>query len=408
MHKGGAIGGAPMSMLQISERLDPATYTPKVIFSQPGPMIDLARRAGVATGVLPMTGAFMYGAQVPLGPRTLLPALAAFRGTVAGARTLLRSERPDLVHLNTSALLPLGFAAEREGIPVVWHVREVVNPGTTVGRWLAGRIFSTADHVIAASGYAAAGLPEGNPEGKKVSVIHNAVDTVHFDPDRVNGAETRSRLGIDASAVVVGILGSVQDVKGHFVLAAAAKRLLAKRPDMVFMVVGGGAPEGYRKTWKGRLKTALGVAMDNEHRLRRMIDRDGTGQNFRFCGYQADVAPFVAAMDVVVSPNLAPEGFGRPLIEGMAMARPVVASDIGPSREILGDDTAMFSPPGDIDKLARAIDWLASDRDTAKRMGKTGRKRALESFGIDDHVRAVSRVYERVLGVGEPSRVPIV
>jgi len=378
-------------------------------------MIDLAHRSGIATGVLPMTGAFMYGAQVPLRPRTLLPALVAFRDTVAGARALLRSQRPELVHLNTSALLPLGVAAQREGIPIVWHVREVVNPGTMVGRWLAGRISQMADHVIAASGYVATGLPAGdpagnpvgNPVGNKVSVIHNAVDTAHFDSDRLNGADTRSNLGIDESAVVVGILGSVQDVKGHFVLAAAAKRLVARHPDMVFMVVGGGAPEGYRRTWKGRVKTALGVAMDNEHKLRRMIDRDGTGQNFRFCGYQADVAPFLAAMDVVVSPNLAPEGFGRPLIEGMAMARPVVASDVGPSREILGEGTGMFSPPGDIDKLAQAIGELAADRDLAKRMGKSGRKRALESFGIDDHVRAVSKVYERVLGGGEPSRIPV-
>jgi glycosyltransferase involved in cell wall biosynthesis len=400
MHKGGAIGGAPMSLLQIAERLDPATFAPKIIFSQPGPMIDLAQRAGVDTGVLPMTGAFMYGAQVPFRPRTLLPTLAAFRGTVAGARALLRSQRPDLVHLNTSALLPLGVAAEREGIPIVWHVREVVNPGTMVGRWLAGRISQMADHVIAASEYAAGGLPEG----ENLTVIHNAVDTAHFDPDRLQGAETRSRLGIDASAVVVGILGSVQDVKGHFVLAGAAKHLVDRHPNLVFMVVGGGAPEGYGKTWKGRLKTALGVATDNEHRLRRVIDRDGTGQNFRFCGYQADVAPFVAAMDVVVSPNLAPEGFGRPLIEGMAMARPVVASDVGPSREILGDGTGMFCPPGDIDKLARAIDRLASDRDLAGRMGKSGRKRAVEGFGIDDHVRAVTRVYEQVLGVGDQSR----
>ena len=401
MHKGGAIGGAPMSLLQIAERLDRANYTPKIIFSQPGPMIDLARRAGIATGVLPMTGAFMYGAQVPLGSRTLVPALAGFRGTVAGARALLRSQRPDLVHLNTAALLPLAVAAKKEGIPVIWHVREVVNPGTMVGRWLAGQIFNMADHVIATSGYAASGLPAGD----KVSVIHNAVDTAHFDPDRVHGAETRSRLGIGESAVVVGILGSVQDVKGHFMLAKAAKRLLVKHPDMVFIVVGGGTPEGYRKTWKGRLKTTLGVAMDNEHRLRRMIDRDGIGQNFRFCGYQADVAPFVAAMDVVVSPNLAPEGFGRPLIEGMAMARPVVASDIGPSREILGDGTGEFCPPGDIDKLARAIDRLASDRDLAKDMGKTGRRRALESFGIDGHIRAVSEIYERVLDVDDLSHV---
>ncbi len=404
MHRGGGIGGAPVSLLQLAARLDPDDYTAKIIFSEPGAMIDLADRAGVATGLLPMRGAFLYGAQVPIRPRRLLPALAGFRGTVAGASTLLRAERPDLVHLNTAGLLPLGVAARREGVRIVWHIREVVNPGTAVGRWLAGRIFQMADQVVAASEYVASGLPSGD----KVSVVYNAVDSSHFDPDRVDGTEVRSRLGIDESAVVVGILGSVQNVKGHFVLVDAARKMLSKNPNMVFMVVGGGASEGYRQSWRGRLKSTLGMPRDNEERLRRVVGHDGTSQNFRFCGYQADVAPFVAAMDVVASPNLAPEGFGRPLIEAMAMARPVVASDIGPSREILGDGTSVFCDPGDADKLVQALDRLASDPALAHGMGQTGRERAVSMFDIDRHVRAVSGVYEVALSAEKTAPVPAV
>jgi glycosyltransferase involved in cell wall biosynthesis len=406
MHLGGGIGGAPVSLLRLAERLDGTGYTPKIVFSQAGAMIDLAERSGVATGLLPMPGALVYGAQVPISPRRLVPALVAYRGTVAAARTLLRSERPDLVHLNTAALLPLGIAAKREGIPVVWHIREVVNPGTPVGRWLSRKIVNTADRVIAASQYVADGLPAREPgtgtdtEGNadQVAVIHNAVDTSRFDPEQINGAEIRSRLGIDESAIVVGILGSVQAVKGHFLLAEAARQLLTNHPNIVLMIVGGGAPEGYGQTWKGRLKSVLRVPFDHEERLARIVERNGTKANFRFCGYQADVAPFVAAMDVVVSPNLAPEGFGRPLIEAMAMAKPVVASDIGPSREILGDATAIFCPPGEPDTLARALTRLASDPEMARGMGRAGRERAVRAFNIDGHVQAVTDVYESVLG----------
>lgn len=403
IHHGGGIGGAPVSLLHMVSRLDRAKYSPKIVFSDPGPMLAMAEEAGVATATLPMPGVLHYGAHVPLRPRAVLPALVGFPGTVAGARDLIRSESPDLVHLNTSALIALGVAARKEGVPIVWHVREVVNPDTPVGRLLAGWIFRMADRVIAVSRYVASGLPDGD----KVSVVHNAVDTSHFDPARVDGADVRAELRLSNSDMVVGILGSVQAVKGHFVLVEAASRLLADYPNAKFVVVGGGAPERYARTWKGRVKRTVGVSLDNQEKMRRVVARHGMDNSFRFCGYQADVAPYVAAMDMVAAPALRPEGCPRPLLEGMSLGRPVVASAVGPSSEVLGDEAGILCLPGSADSLAEAIGRLAGDPDLRRRMGEVGRSRAVERFNIDRHVAAVSRVYESVLSVGVASPISV-
>ena len=390
VHSGGGIGGAPISLLNMAAGLDPERYVPKIAFSAPGPMLQITEDAGVAAIVAQVGLALPYGAHVPLRPRTLVPALLGLRRTGAAGRALVRLERPDIVHLNTSALVPLGMGLRSMGVPIVWHVREVVNPGTAVGRLMAKIIVDIADRVIAVSEYVASGLPSrGN-----VTVVYNSVDTHRFDPARVDGSEVRVRHGIDGSATVVGILGSVQEPNGHFVLAAAARRLLTIDPDMVFMVVGGGAPAGYGRTWKGRLKRAVGAPLDNEEKLRRTIAGSGSTNSFRFCGYRADVAPYVAAMDIVVAPALLPEGCPRPLLEGMAMARPVVATDIGPSSEILGEGTGLLCRPGSADSLADAIERLASDSELRRGLGSTGRSRAVERFNVARHTQAVARVYD--------------
>ena len=393
MHDGGGIGGAPVSLLNMASRLDRTLYKPKIVFSRDGPILDMAQELGVSTGIMSMPGAFHYGAHNPVRIRTFLPALAGFGRTVLDSRSLVRTEIPDLIHLNTSALLAPGLGVHLAQTPIVWHVREVVNPGTILGGLMAGWIFQMADRIIAVSQYVANGLPSGS----KISVVNNAVDTDHFDSRKSNRVGTRAKLQINETDLVVGILGSVQDVKGHFLLVEAARHILADHPDAKFMVLGGGAPSGYERTWKGRVKKTLGIPIDNEDKMRRLVGLQGMNSSFRFCGYRKDVAPYVAAMDIVVAPALLPEGCPRPLLEGMASERPVIASDVGPSREIMGDGAGLLCVPGSAESLAKTVTRLGSAPDLRCRMGKTGRARALSRFNIDSHVRAVTEVYESAL-----------
>lgn len=397
IHWGGGVGGAPVSMLQLAAALPKDRYRPLVVFTHPGPILDFARELGVSARVVPLRSAFFYSAHVPIRPRMLVKFLMHFWSTVRAVRLLVREERPDLVHLNTSVLIPAAIAVKRERVPLVWHVREVINTGSWVGRLEASAIVRLADCVVANSSVVAQGF---NGMGRVVQV-HNAVDLSQFDQRAMERRDAvRAELAIPSGAPVVGIVGSVQAVKGHYLLVAAARHVVEAVPEVVFLVVGGGAPPGYARSWKGRLKRSLRRPLDEEERMRRMVERHGLASHFRFAGYRHDIAAAIAAMDVLAFPSLAAEGFGRPLIEAMAMSRPVVASDIGPSREILGEGTGVCVPPGDAKALAAALIEYLRDARAREDAGRRGRLRVENGFSLGSHVRAISGIYDDLLTGG--------
>ena len=72
---------------------------------------------------------------------------------------------------------------------------------------------------------------------------------------------------------------------------------------------------------------------------------------------------------MVVFPSLLPEGFGRPIIEGMASGIPVVASNTGPSKEILGKNSGIIVPPNDPSKMTKALKFMIDDSSVRKKNG---------------------------------------
>jgi glycosyltransferase involved in cell wall biosynthesis len=395
IHHGGTIGGAPVSMLQLAAALRQADHAPLAVFTRPGPILRLAAGLGVPARVVPMHSVLFQSAHVPPRARMLARFLASLWPTVRRAQALVRDVRPDLVHLNTGVLIGAAIGIKRERVPLVWHVREVVNTGSRVGRWQAACIARLADCVVATSGVVARGFYP--PE--RVVTVHNAVDLRQFD-DRAHdrGAVLRATWRVPPGARTVGIIGAVQQVKGHFALAAAARRVIEAVPDVVFLMVGVPQPRAWRPLrgldrWRGA-----------ESRLRRQLARTGLAPAFRMVGPTADIAAAIAATDVLVFPSLAPEGFGRPLIEAMAMQRPAVASDIGPSREILGADAGLLVPPGDADALAAALIRLLRDPGERARRGRAGRQRVEARFSLERHVGAIEQLYARVLHDGVHTR----
>ena len=401
IHHGGGIGGAPVSMLQLAAKLDRSRYEAQVVFTRPGPILTFAREMDVSARVVPLRSAFFYSAHVPIRARMLLPFIVRFLPTVQSAQTLVEQVKPDLVHLNTSVLIPAAIGVKRTEVPLVWHVREVPGPNPLLRRWQTGCIQRLADRIIVNSQTVARAFQNQ----AKVDVVHNAVDLDRFNPGLPSaGACIRTELGLPVETPVVGMIGSVQAVKGHFLLVEAARHVVQAVPDVRFLIVAGGLGPAYARSWKGRVKRALGMPLDNLARMRRLIESAGLTKYFCFSGYRTDIPQMLAAMDVLAFPSLAAEGFGRPLIEAMAMQRPVAASDIGPSREILGEGTSLLVPPGDAEALASALVRLIQDPEMRQQMGQVGRQRVEQLFDLERHVGAIQKVYDKVLAEAD-SRV---
>jgi glycosyltransferase involved in cell wall biosynthesis len=104
-------------------------------------------------------------------------------------------------------------------------------------------------------------------------------------------------------------------------------------------------------------------------------------------------------MDILAHTSTAPEPFGRVLIEGMAMARPVIASaDGGVPEIVLHGETGLLVPPGDVAALAESMVSLLQDPERAAALGRAGRQRVEAHFTTEQYVRQVQEVYGVVLG----------
>jgi len=312
---------------------------------------------------------------------------------------VLRERRPDVLHLNTSVLLAWGAAARREGVPVLWMVREVLGPNPTIRGWHARFLLSRSAQVVAIS----AAVRECFPPEANVAVVHNAVDLTELDPALLGQREAmRAELGLRPDDPVVMAIGSVQREKGHWLLLDAFRRLRRQHPSARLVLVCGGADAGYRTSWKGRVKTTLGWPMDNLDALLRDATAEGLGEPSSpivVTGFRRDVARVLTAADVVAFPSLAPEGFGRPIIEAMAMRRPVVATNIGPSAELLGPDAGRLVPP-EPEPLAEALGEVLNSSSLRERMGAAGRRRVEQRFALDQQIATMEPLYRQVAALG--------
>ena len=134
-------------------------------------------------------------------------------------------------------------------------------------------------------------------------------------------------------------------------------------------------------------------------RIEALVSELGLAGRIKITGYRSDVADFVAALDIQVHASIAPEPFGRVLLEAMALSKPLVASGGGAVPEIVVDgETGLLFEPGAPEDLARCMRRLLDDPDLAARMGRAGYRSTAEKFSITANVRETQDLYDSLAG----------
>jgi glycosyltransferase involved in cell wall biosynthesis len=210
------------------------------------------------------------------------------------------------------------------------------------------------------------------------------VDLRTFYPDRDNKT-VLNEIGVSPGLPVVGHVARLDRWKGIDVFLRAASICHQQFPDARFLVVGGEI-EGSTEYAKSLYQLAEDLG------LRDVVQFTG----WRYGPEEMpDVYP---ALDILVLASTSPEPFGLVLLEAMATAKPVIATNHGGPSEICVDgETALLIPPGDPGKLADAILTLLRNPETGKRMGLAGRKRVEEVFDHHRCVQAIEKVYQELL-----------
>ena len=209
---------------------------------------------------------------------------------------------------------------------------------------------------------------------KNSSVVHGGTN-IPQRPTEASILKARNHLALDPSKLVVFSLGHLGEIKGHqFTLEALAK-LLPNHPDLVLYIAGDGSQK--EKTTLEALTQQLDIS-----------------NHVVFLG-QIDNAPeWMEAADIFVQPSLE-EAFGLVFIEAGAMAKPVVATQVGGIVDIIENGkTGILVPPSNSEALAEALEQLVLSSDMRTKMGILGYERVSESFSLDNMISSYMKIFE--------------
>jgi glycosyltransferase involved in cell wall biosynthesis len=364
------VGGSQTHLIQVLRLLDRERFEPILCcLTGKGALLDVARATG--------TTVFAGGLDGLKSPRALA-ALARLRG-------FMRRERIDVVHNYLLRANVVGtLAARAAGVPVVLtskrgcHERkgwEMI--GARLSNRLADCVTANAE-AVREFVHAHEGCPR-----EKMVVIPSGIDTERFAP--LAPGDYKARLGLPADAVVVGTLTRMRVRKGVEELLRAMTQICAVRPDVHLVVAGE-------------------VELDDE--LRALVASAGLGDRLHLLGRRSDVPEVLSAMDVFVLSSH-DEGMSNAILEAMAMEKPVVATDVGGTGEVVSEGvTGHLVPARDAEALARGIERVLEDRQRGRAMGIRGREVVVDRFSARAMVRQMEALYTQLLtarAAGQPA-----
>ncbi len=353
-------------------------------------LVTGSNRGKVDHAVLSMTDEGFFGssldrAGVPLttlGMRRGVPSLSGLVGLVR----VLRRERPDVLQtwLYHADLMGL-VAGSLAGVPhIAWNLRcsdmdmSYYSPMSRTVLRLLRRLSSWPDAVIVNSEAGRRTHERLGYRPRRWEVIPNGFDLDRYGPSTSRRGRFWDEIGAGEGDVVIGMVARLDPQKDHGTFLDAAARIAATRPEARFVLIGRGCEPA------GALSSA--------------ITERGLGSSVRLLGERTTVADDLAGFDIAVLSSTFGEGCPNALGEAMASGVPVVATDVGDARRIVGD-TGLVVTPGDSEELAAALERLiAAGREVRKLMGSSARARIAEHFALPAIVAHYEDLYLDLTG----------
>lgn len=323
-----------------------------------------------------------WTSSIPIVRLRMTKTPAGIIGGLMRGRLFLRRFQPDLVHSHTfpaniTARLLCGMGVAPAVISTIHNVYE----GSSV-RTLAYRITdgwsnhtTTVSKAIAERYIEIGAVPE-----QKCSVLTNGIDVTLFSPDRARGTAVRQVMSPEAEFVWLAA-GRITAAKDYARLIHAFARISASTTPVQLWIAGESKNGEEVALWK--LAQDLGVA-----------------KRIEWLGHREEMVDLLAAADGFV---LSSAWEGMPLVvgEAMAMEKPVVGTDVGGMRELVGD-TGILVPARDAYALADAmLRVMQTSSEERRAMGMLGRQRICEEFDMDAKADEWLALYSRLTGYHE-------
>jgi glycosyltransferase involved in cell wall biosynthesis len=280
---------------------------------------------------------------------------------------LIQSHQIDIIFSSTAAVLIGGFVAGRNGLKHIWHIHEIIEKPVFLHRFLAWRFKATADHLIVVSKAVEQHWQHALP-ANKITQIYNGIEPI----EPTNIPDFKTTCNVPANALVIGMAARIHYWKGQSYFVEIARALLNHSqeltPPLYFLIAGDPFP-GYEY-----LLEALHAQLKDPMFKDRVF----------YLGLVKEMDVFYRSIDLLVLPSQLPDPLPTVILEAMASAQPVIATQFGGAVEMIEQGvTGDFIPPDDAEQAVAVIrNWLDSSR--LKAAGKAGRVRVLEKFSLSN------------------------
>lgn len=351
--------GASKILLGIVQLLINRNHRVKVVLSESGPLSADLLQAGaeiiyIRLGIL---------RRKYFSPTGIINRLLTIRSAKKALEKIIRQENIELVYSNTTGVLAGALAAKTCRVKHMWHVHEIIEKPQWFKRILGKIMRQYAQTVVVVSEAVKKSWQSVIPENKMV-VVHNGID---YTPNLQEQPSIHASFGFPEDALIIGMVGRVHYWKGQDYFIQIAGQLHSRFPQLRFIMVGDAFP-GYEYLYA-----------QNENLIHQLQLQDV----IKNLGFRKDIPAVLQCIDLLLLPSQLPDPFPTVILEAMASAKPVIATQMGGALEMIESGiTGDFMPHDNAAAAANKIaNWLNTDKLHAA--GQAARKRVLEKFSLE-------------------------
>ncbi|EMG35277.1 MULTISPECIES: glycosyltransferase family 4 protein [Streptococcus] len=376
LHAGAEMYGADKVLLELIKGLDSKEFEAHVILPNDGVLVEALRQVGAQVSVLD----YPILRRKYFNPKGIADYIRSYNFYAKQIALYAREHNIDMVHNNTAAVLEGIYLKRKLKLPLIWHVHEIIVKPKAISDFINMLMGRYADKIVTVS-QAVANHIKQSPfiKDSQVEVIYNGVDNAVYYP--MDASSIREKFDIAQDALVIGMIGRVNAIKGQNDFIEAVEPLLEKNEKAVAFLAGGVFPG---EEW--RLEE-----LDNR------IASSSVVSQIQRIDYYDKTSELYNMFDIFVLPSIKPDSLPTVVLEAMACSKPVVGYNNGGIAEMVVDDkSGCLVKPNRPQELSNAISLLLDSSEKREKFGRVGYQRQRELFSLESYIKNFSEFYDNL------------
>lgn len=374
LHAGAEMYGADKVLLELIKGLDSKEFEAHVILPNDGVLVEALRQVGAKVSVLD----YPILRRKYFNPKGIADYIRSYNFYAKQIALYARQHSIDMVHNNTAAVLEGIYLKRKLKLPLIWHVHEIIVKPKAISDFINMLMGRYADKIVTVS-QAVANHIKQSPfiKDSQVEVIYNGVDNAVYYP--MDASSIREKFDIAQDALVIGMIGRVNAIKGQNDFIEAVEPLLEKNEQAVAFLAGGVFPGEEWRLEELDKRIASSSVVSQIHRI----------------DYYDKTSELYNMFDIFVLPSIKPDSLPTVVLEAMACSKPVVGYNNGGIAEMVVDDkSGCLVKPNRPQELSNAISLLLDSSEKREKIGRVGYQRQKELFSLESYIKNFSELYK--------------